>query len=340
MTRTPNLHDISPEEAVETYLKHRESELSKKTLEAHGYRLAHFPRWAEENGITSMAELTPRHLQDYRHWRRREGDLNEVSVRTQMSTIRVFIKWAGDYDAVQPNLYESVRVPQPDDNSRDEKIEAERVDKILDYFEKYEYASRKHVLFAVLWHTGIRIGTAYGLDLGDFHPRDQYLDVVHRPEDGTPLKNKQSGERPVALNDKHTKLLKDYIEARRHDVTDENGREPLFTTKHGRAARGTLRKWVYSLARPCVYTDSCPHDREIDDCDAAGKASKASGCPSSFSPHTVRHTSITYWLMQYGKDEAGEAVSKRMNVNRDVIEKHYDERTELEKLEQRRDLFD
>lgn len=180
-----------------------------------------------------------------------------------MSPIRVFTNWAGDYSAVQPNLYESVRVPQPEDNTRDERIDIERVEKVLDYLEQYEYATQKHTLFGLLWHTGIRIGTAHGLDVSDFHPRDQYIEVVHRPDDGTPLKNKQSGERPIALDDTHTKLLKDCIDARRHDVTDENGRKPLFTTTDGRAARGTLRKWVYSLARPCVYTGSRPHDNVL-----------------------------------------------------------------------------
>lgn len=336
----PQLNDIPPEAAVEKYLSHRQNGVSEQTLQSHSYRLSHFVRWAEENEITSMAELTPRDIQDYRHWRQRDGDLTETSVRTQMTTFRVFIKWAEDYNAVQPNLHESVRVPNPDNTARDERIAVERVEQILDYFEKYEYASRKHTLFAVLWHTGIRLGAAHALDVGDFHPRNQYLDVVHRPEGGTALKNQESGERPIALDDTHTKLLQDYIEARRHDVTDANGREPLFTTKQGRARRSTLRSWIYGLARPCVYTDSCPHDREIDECDAAQRTSDATDCPSSFSPHTIRHTSITYWLQQYGKDQAGDAVSKRMNVNRNVIDDHYDERTELEKLEQRRDLFD
>jgi len=61
MSPSEGSHDIEPREAAETYLKYHESELSQKPLEAHGYRLRHFIRWAEENDITSMAELTPRH---------------------------------------------------------------------------------------------------------------------------------------------------------------------------------------------------------------------------------------------------------------------------------------
>ena len=258
MTDTTKLEPIAPTEAVETYLTHRETEVSATTLDAHRYRLQHFSRWCAENGIKSLSELNARDLQDYRHWRQQDGDLNAVSVRTQMSTFRVFIKWAEDYNAVPSGFSEHVRVPQPDSNARDVRIDFERIDAILKYLRNYEYASPRHTLFEILWHTGIRIGSAYSLDTQDYNHDQQgsaYLEVNHRPQSETPLKNKRNGERTMILDSDRDELLDDYIDARRHSVHDKNGRKPLFTTRHGRAHKTTLRKCItVSRARASTQT--------------------------------------------------------------------------------------
>jgi hypothetical protein len=55
------------------------------------------------------------------------------------------------------------------------------------------------------------------------------------------------------------------------------------------------------------------------------------------SGHPVRRGAITRFL----KDESipEKAISDRSNVSQDVMDKHYDVRTEGEKTEQRRDYF-
>jgi len=63
---------------------------------------------------------------------------------------------------------------------------------------------------------------------------------------------------------------------------------------------------------------------------------KASLCPSSVSPHAIRRGSITYHLTE---DVPEKMVGDRMNVSLDVLEKHYDRRTEEEKASQRRDYL-
>ena len=338
MEPNDNLVPIEPQEAIEKYLTHRENEeVSDKTLQAHDYRLDHFARWCDIEGIESLTDLSVRNLQDFRHWRKNDGDLNNVTWHTQMVTFRVFIKWAENYQAVPTGFHERIDIPQldPDEDARDEIFSQERAKNILEYLKKFEYASQKHTLFALLWHTGMRIGSARALDLRDFHERDQYIELHHRPESDTALKNRDNGERPISLGRPETEILADYIENIRPDVTDKAGRKPLFATSQGRAHRTTLREKIYRIARPCLY-QACPHNRDPNDCEAAQKVDSASKCPSSFSPHTIRRSSITKWLSD---DVPMEAVSDRMNANEEALEKHYDKRTEKGKMKQRKDYF-
>jgi site-specific recombinase XerD len=238
--------------------------------------------------MESLSKLRPHHFQEYRYWRQDYDDLNPVSVQTQFSTLRVFIKWVEDYGAIERGMHKHARVPTPD-NTKDTKLETSRANLILNYLSKFEYASYRHTLFAFLWHTSMRISSARAIDLEDFHPSENYVEIRHRPEQDTPLKNKQKGKHPVYLDDRHTTLVQDYIDARRNGVTDDYGREPLFSTNYGRAAVSTLREHIYSLSRPCMYDDGHrPQDRDMEECEAAQTIHDASKCPSSISPHTIR----------------------------------------------------
>jgi site-specific recombinase XerD len=336
MRQTDTSVRLSPHEAVEKYLNHRKAELSEASLYSHKSRLGHFVEWCEKNGIEAILDLQPHHLQDYRVWREQD-DLSVVTLNTKLSTLRVVLKWAEDYGAAPLGLHERVRVPDREDDARSDTIAPGRAEDILEYCEMYEYATKYHALFKLLWDSGIRIGAARAIDLDDFHPDEEYVDIRHRPESDTPIKNQKQGERPIALSPDTVEVLSDYIEARRPDVTDKHGREPLIASTQGRPHVQTLRKWVYHVARPCWYNGGeCPHGRELSDCDAASSSDHTHECPSSFSPHSVRRGSITRYLADgvYNK-----YVSDRMNVGVDTIEKHYDQRTPEQKMENRKDYF-
>lgn len=81
--------------------------------------------------------------------------------------------------------------------------------------------------------------------------------------------------------------------------------------------------------------EGCPHGREPSDCEATvyGHYSR---CPSSLSPHTIRR-GATYQLRE---DIPEKIVSDRCDVSSDVLERHYDRRTDREKMEQRRDFIE
>ena len=177
----------------------------------------------------------------------------------------------------------------------------------------------------------MRIGAAHSLDREDYDSDEQYVELRHRPDEGTRLKNKKAGERYVSLSADVCDAVDAYIEYSRDKARDSHGREPLFSSREGRPAKSTLRDSIYRITRPCEYTGECPHDREIDPCEALER-NKASKCPSSVSPHAIRHGAITHHLSE---DIPEKVVSDRMDVSLDVLEKHYDRRSEQKKAKQR-----
>lgn len=126
------------------------------------------------------------------------------------------------------------------------------------------------------------------------------------------------------------------MDRNRHDVTDEYGREPLITTKHGRPSSSSLYNWVNKATHPCEHAE-CPHDRDPSACEARGRNDSACKCPSARSPHAIRRGSITHEL---NDDTPPEAVSERMDVTLDVLYEHYDARTPQEKMEVRKRHFE
>jgi len=178
-----SLEPIDPETALEPYLADRENELTEATTYSHRSRLGHFVRWCDEQSIDNLNELTGRQLHRYRLWRRDEGDLSLASEKTQMDTLRVFIRWLEQVDGTEQDLSTKVRSPSltPEQNTRDVMLDSEQATKGLAYLEKYQYATLGHVTIALLWHTMMRVGAAHALDLDDYHPDEQYLDVCHRP---------------------------------------------------------------------------------------------------------------------------------------------------------------
>jgi len=322
---------------MKLYLEHRQGEVSEQTLSSHRYRLSRFVEWCEEEAeIHNLNDLGGRDLHAYRVFRRETDELKSVTLQGQLSTLRVFLNFCASIDAVPESLHEKIMLPKVSEGEEASRttLDEDRAKRALEYLEKYEYASRTHVTMLLLWRTGIRMGAARAIDLEDFDRDAPGIELVHRPKTGTPLKNKERGERWVALRNHTARVLGDYVDGPREDKRDDHDREPLLTTSRGRASLSCIRDGIYILTRPCKYGD-CPHDRNPDDCEAMTRAT-ASKCPSSRSPHDVRSGAITAHLLD---DVPVEVVSDRMNVSQDILDKHYDRRSEVEKMEQRREYL-
>lgn len=327
------LDPLEPRTAKSMYLEERKHEIADSTLRSHDFRLKQFVGWCESDGIKNLNELSGRDIHRFRVKRRNEDDLATASMKGQLATLRIFLRFCASIDAVQPGLDEQIILPKTTaEDARDEMLDSHRAEEVLSHLAQFRYATLEHALLKLLWHTGLRIGAAIGTDIQDYDSDQRSLELVHRPDTGTPLKNKNKSERLVALSDAVCRVLNDYLEVNHTGLSDEFGRNPLFATKIDRLSQNRGRSIAYQYTRPCVYDGNCPHDRDIDTCEAQ-PTEYAHKCPSALSPHPIRRGSITYHLQE---DTPDRVVSDRMDVGMDVLDRHYDQRSKAEKLEQRR----
>lgn len=333
---------ITPDDAVSLYIQDRRANVSEATIRSHRSRLSHFLQWCEhQDDIEHMSDVTARHCHEFRLWRRDQGDPNAVTMKTQMDTFRVYLKWCESRGACPENLHDAVLSPtlSNGENAKETMLDPEVGDELLEYLGKYRYASREHVVMLLIWRCLLRRGGARANDLQDLELSgdDPRIRIRHRPETGTPLKNKNDGERTIGIKPSTAQVIEDHIETSRHDVEDA-GREPLLTTTHGRPHVQTIQADAYAVTRPCKGpSGECPHDRDPATCDAATDRQQAYDCPSSRGPHDIRRGAITAWLQA---DVPSEITGARASTSPDVLDEHYDQRTERRKQQQRRKYLD
>lgn len=336
--------NFTPDEAVERYLQERKHDLSESTLYNYKSNLGLFTDWCSyQSHIHHISDIDQFDVSDFKMYKRE--DVADTTLYNTMMTLRTFIKWCESKGLLE-GLSENIMLPDRGRASRVEKVEPEEAEALLEYLEKYEYATYQHVAIALMWDAGLRIGAVRALDMEDYHSDEGYIELHHRPgpgereglnkDRGTPLKNGEDSEREVNIHDWVTEVVDDYLDGRRNEITDK-GRRPLLTTSKGRPARTTLRRNIRALTRPCHYTNQCPVEgREMETCDAT-TYSNAPDCPESNKPHSFRRGAITAWL---NEGHSKELISDRMDVTTDVLEEHYDQRTEEEKRQLRRDMFE
>jgi site-specific recombinase XerD/ribosomal protein S15P/S13E len=343
--RRKNPGELTPREARDRYLRRRRPDSTSKSVDGWEYRLKLFVEWCESVGIDRVGELRGYDLDEY--YEIRSAEIAPATLEGEMWTLKMFCSFLEDLGAVE-DLAEKVRIPDldPEDRSNDTKLATENAVALLEYYRNSEpapagdYGTRAHAFLELAWWTGARQGGLRALDLRDVElGSNPYVDFRHRPETGTPLKNKLGGERPVALNREMAEVLKHYVDNNRYDVRDDNGRQPFLASAQGRpASDNTIRVWSYLATLPCLH-GPCPHGKDPETCQWT-EYSHASKCPSSRSPHQIRTGAVTYLLNQGWPPED---VAERVNASVKTIEQHYDKadpderrRRLLDRMERRR----
>lgn len=215
------LEPVAPDEAVRLYLSDRQNELADATIDSYRYKLEKFVEWCEQDNLENLNRISGRDLLRFRQYRTQ--DLKTVSLKGQLDALRAFIKWCESIDAVEQDLHNKILSPTMNDSERERDVllDSTAATDILNQLARFQYASLQHALLTLLWRCGTRSGTVRSFDLCDYDRENKWLRAKHRTE--TPLKNKQKGERLIALNSDVCQVLNDYIDHNREGVTDEQG---------------------------------------------------------------------------------------------------------------------
>jgi site-specific recombinase XerD len=324
--------DLSPREAFERWLNKLRVDKSEATVSSYHYRLKLFIEWCEEQHIAEIGELTGWDIESFETHRRQQG-IEPITLNKEMLTLQLFLEYCARVELVDETLPGKVDPPDVDKQADvdETRLHSDRAEALFEYYDTHDRGSRAHALLTLCWYTGARLNALRGLDLDHYHSREQYVEFLHQPDRGLPLKNGRDGERAVGLPDYATDVLDEYVRNHRKDVFDDGGSRPLLTSQSGRASENAVRSWMYLATVPCLHTE-CPHGNDPETCEFLDY-SKSSQCPSSRSPHQVRTGTITW---QLNRGVPIEVVANRVNTSVRVLKKHYDQPTRLEELEERR----
>lgn len=211
----------------------------------------------------------------------RASDVAPATLEGEMWTLTQLAEFLEDIGAVEDGLADAVRIPDldPEDRSNDTKLHTEDAKALLEFYRNNEenYGTRAHAFLELAWFTGARQGGIRALDLRDVElGENPYVDFRHRPDTGTPLKNKLGGERPVALTQETAAVLREYLENHRYDVHDDTGDNPY--SRAPRAARERTRSACGATSpRYPVATVSVP----------TGRSERPASSPNTHTPVSV-----------------------------------------------------
>lgn len=315
---------VTIDDAIESYLTDRKSELSDSSIQNHRYRLKQFREWARGAGsIDYIDDIDPIDISRFR--RARSDDLNSNTMYNQLSCLRLFLRFSHRMGWIEETVPKSIVLPTRSGQSRSSSIDPDRVGSLLDNLERYQYASLDHVILSLIYTCSYRIGGLQAIDVGDVHFDEQWIDMRHRPETDTPLKNKTKSEREVNLHGWVAEVLRAWVEDRRPETTDRHGRKPLLSSLCNRLAKSSIRVHVYKMTACGDLNDGCVCS------DAASK------CDDSVSPHDIRRSSISAWLDDGTNPDL---LSQRVDTSKSTMDRHYDIRDKTQKRELRRDAFE
>lgn len=293
--------------------------------------------FVEDEGVRFPNQLNTGIIDDYVDMLQNCYD-TDATILTYTKNARHWLKWLQDRCSFDESVYLVLNKDKLglSPQARDEALPEAEAKHIIQSLRKKRRGSPQHAVMELLWNAGPRVGGVHSIDRCDLLLDQNVLKFRHRPQQGTRLKNGSEedefpgdGERDVTLSEQTVAALQAYIRQSRKDISDEHNRFGLFTTKYGRAARSTIRRWVYE-ATSCKWA---PNTSDGPSCDGTCDPD-SNVCPESYYPHAIRRGAI---VNQLSNGLRPDRASERYNVGVETLFRHYDPRDNERRRQDRAD---
>lgn len=109
---------------------------------------------SEIEDIDNLNNVTGRDLHRFKLFRK--AGVNDVTLKSQMDTLRVFIRFCQSVDGCIDGLSESINSPSlgDPDNRGTDVLPRGKAESVLAYYDKYRSGRVEHALFRLLWESG------------------------------------------------------------------------------------------------------------------------------------------------------------------------------------------
>lgn len=179
----PDPKDVSLEDAIERWLRKRQTDATEQTLRGYRSRMTQFLKWAIEQELETVAELDAWTLDEYQLHLRDQG-FAPTTVKGRLNTVRLWIEYLEALDLVDSGLLDAIDVPNlswSEEQSETRLAQDDALSALRLLRESQEhYGTGMHAVLEVIWHVGARMGAAKALDLEDFNAEEQSLAFQHR----------------------------------------------------------------------------------------------------------------------------------------------------------------
>lgn len=264
-------------------------ELAPKTCQRYRSAVQGFLGWfaqVERRPLT-LTDLHPIALVGYRSWLQQKA--SSSTVNTHLCALRTWCAWLAEKGYLETNPSARLKLVRRQEPLAPSALTPAQVNALLRQAQHTRYPARNLAVMQILLQTGLRIGECASLTWQDITFGERKGSVLVRAGKG----NKS---RQVPLNDSARQALADYVASllkvasTLHDVamawsTGAPGTAPLWTSERGSPLSvREMSRMIAELVRDCAVRDAVPAET---------------------TPHSLRHTFATRYLMRHPGDIVG-----------------------------------
>ena len=240
---------------------HLEKGLSPNTGEAYRSDLEDFISWLQRNKVTSLNDVTRRHIMDYLLYLQ-EQSRAPTTMSRHLVSIRVFFRFLQQEGALSVNITDVMDAPKlwkllP------ETLSVTEVEKLLQAPDlKRREGIRDKAMLVLLYSTGLRVSELVGLKVDDLHADERYVRCI----------GKGRKERVIPYGESAYVSVQRYLDEVRGGWNKNPLQRHLFLSRRDLPLS---RKTFWRLIK--VYAARAGVNRDI-------------------SPHTLRHSFASHLL--------------------------------------------